>query len=335
MDALAPQAKKKSGKDAVAVVYVEGAIMTGEGEASPLDLAESMAYSTPIRKALDDVAADDSVKAVVLRVDSPGGSARGQRDHPQRHEAGEGQEAVRGLDGPGGRERRLLRGLRRGHDLRRRLDDHRLDRRRLRQVRHRRPVGQGRRRLALRQARRRGRHSGLRPGLQPRREGQAPRLHGRGLRRVQEARHRRRGSRLKKPIDELAGGRVFTGKQALDLGLVDKLGTLDDAIQSVAKQAGLKDYEVRVVPRPKSFLEGLFSDLSDRDSDSKELSTAPSAAARWLSPRQPNTLLEMALPLLKGVEPARLQAIKSVLARMTLLQQERVILMMPEVRFGD
>ena len=31
-----------------------------------------------------------------------------------------------------------------------------------------------------------------------------------------------RGARLKKPIDELAGGRVYTGKQALELGLVDK-----------------------------------------------------------------------------------------------------------------
>ena len=35
-----------------------------------------------------------------------------------------------------------------------------------------------------------------------------------------------RGARLKKPIDELAAGRVFTGRQALDLGLVDKIGRL-------------------------------------------------------------------------------------------------------------
>ena len=40
-----------------------------------------------------------------------------------------------------------------------------------------------------------------------------------------------RGTRLKKPIDELAAGRVFTGQQALDLGLVDKLGNLESAIQ--------------------------------------------------------------------------------------------------------
>jgi protease IV len=64
-----------------------------------------------------------------------------------------------------------------------------------------------------------------------------------------------RGSRLKKPLDELAGGRVFTGKQALELGLVDKIGTLLDAIQYVAAQAKLSDYDVRVVPEPKNFIE--------------------------------------------------------------------------------
>ena len=49
-----------------------------------------------------------------------------------------------------------------------------------------------------------------------------------------------RGKRLKKPIDDLAGGRVYTGKQALDLGLVDKLGTLEDArqVRRLRGQAG-------------------------------------------------------------------------------------------------
>ena len=35
-------------------------------------------------------------------------------------------------------------------------------------------------------------------------------------------------------IDALAGGRVYTGKQALELGLVDKIGTLQDAIAHIA-----------------------------------------------------------------------------------------------------
>ena len=62
-----------------------------------------------------------------------------------------------------------------------------------------------------------------------------------------------RGSRLKKPLDELAGGRVFTGKQALELGLVDRIGGLGDAIAYVAGQAKLTgDYDVRIVPPPRT-----------------------------------------------------------------------------------
>ena len=63
-----------SGKDVIAIVHVEGAIMLGEGQSSMLG-AVSGAYSEPIRRALDEVAEDDDVKAVVLRVNSPGGSA--------------------------------------------------------------------------------------------------------------------------------------------------------------------------------------------------------------------------------------------------------------------
>ncbi|MEZ6082854.1 MAG: S49 family peptidase [Phycisphaerae bacterium] len=66
--------EKESKDPSIAIVYVEGAISTGEDEVSPFG-GSSGAKSTSIRKALDKAAEDDSVKAVVLRVDSPGGSA--------------------------------------------------------------------------------------------------------------------------------------------------------------------------------------------------------------------------------------------------------------------
>ena len=62
-----------------------------------------------------------------------------------------------------------------------------------------------------------------------------------------------RGSRLKKPIDDLAGGRVYTGEQALKLGLVDRLGTMNDAIVFAAGAAKIKDYDVRVLPETEEF----------------------------------------------------------------------------------
>src|SRR5690606_2359920 len=65
---------KKSTKDAIAIVYVEGPIVEGSAEQNPFG-SSGIAYSTAIRKALHEVATDDSIKALVLRVNSPRGSA--------------------------------------------------------------------------------------------------------------------------------------------------------------------------------------------------------------------------------------------------------------------
>lgn len=60
---------------------------------------------------------------------------------------------------------------------------------------------------------------------------------------------------------ELAGGRVWTGRQAKANGLVDELGTLDDAIAFAKKEAGLdpkKDMELLMLPKASSFLDKLM-----------------------------------------------------------------------------
>ena len=49
-------------------------------------------------------------------------------------------------------------------------------------------------------------------------------------------------------INQVAQGRVWTGRQALKLGLVDQLGTLEDAIKEAARLAKLDKYDVRRVP---------------------------------------------------------------------------------------
>lgn len=41
-------------------------------------------------------------------------------------------------------------------------------------------------------------------------------------------------------VDSIAQGRVWTGKQALEVKLVDRLGTLEDAVAEAAKRAELK-----------------------------------------------------------------------------------------------
>jgi len=50
-------------------------------------------------------------------------------------------------------------------------------------------------------------------------------------------------------VDSLAQGRVWTGAQAKSNGLVDELGSLDDAITFAATAANLSDYEVEEFPK--------------------------------------------------------------------------------------
>jgi protease IV len=69
------------------------------------------------------------------------------------------------------------------------------------------------------------------------------------------------------PVEELrklAGGRIYTGRQAKENGLVDQLGTLDDAIEEAKKLAGIEDDEavkIEVLPEPTNFFETLFGDM--------------------------------------------------------------------------
>lgn len=51
-------------------------------------------------------------------------------------------------------------------------------------------------------------------------------------------------------VDSVAQGRIWTGSDALEIGLVDALGGLDRALASAAKMANLKDYSVMTFPEP-------------------------------------------------------------------------------------
>ena len=73
-----------------------------------------------------------------------------------------------------------------------------------------------------------------------------------------------RGERLAGPIESLAAGRVYTGREALSLGLIDRIGGLDDAIRLTAQQAGLEDYNIKSLPEPKGLIELLAELLADR-----------------------------------------------------------------------
>lgn len=62
-------------------------------------------------------------------------------------------------------------------------------------------------------------------------------------------------------IDKVARGRIFAGSQAAELGLVDEIGGLTKALDFAAGKGGLpKDYAVRVVPSPKTLADMLTGD---------------------------------------------------------------------------
>ncbi len=69
-------------------------------------------------------------------------------------------------------------------------------------------------------------------------------------------------------LEKLAGGRIWTGRQALENGLVDVLGSLDDAIAEAAKMGGLpadKEPELLLLPKNKGFLDQLIEGRNDTD----------------------------------------------------------------------
>ena len=59
-------------------------------------------------------------------------------------------------------------------------------------------------------------------------------------------------------VDSIAQGRVWTGKEAIENGLVDELGSLEDAIVIAADLAGIEEYRVRNYPDYKKDFKDLF-----------------------------------------------------------------------------
>jgi protease-4 len=63
-------------------------------------------------------------------------------------------------------------------------------------------------------------------------------------------------------INSIGQGRVWTGTQAVTIGLVDRLGNINDAIHSAAREAKIKNYNLVTYPEQKSFLDKFGSGLT-------------------------------------------------------------------------
>ena len=89
-------------------------------------------------------------------------------------------------------------------------------------------------------------------------------------------------------VDPLAEGRIWSAPDALKAGLVDSLGSLDDAIAAAAARAGLESYEVQYVEMPMSARDMLMKQLANSVGSLHVLtqSAASSALSDLLGPMQ-------------------------------------------------
>ncbi len=105
-------------------------------------------------------------------------------------------------------------------------------------------------------------------------------------------------------VDSVGQGRIWTGEQALEIGLVDALGDLDDAIALAAERAGLEagTYRTRLLPRPRTFLDQLNEAFGVRLAQTwQRLHATPAERALLRQVRLLEELIEM-----QGAVQARL-----------------------------
>ncbi len=256
---------ERKGPEAVAVVYATGTLVSGESGVDPLS-GEATLGSESFLRTLHRIGEDRTVKAVLLRIDSPGGSAPAcdVMWHAIR-ELGRKKPIVASLSGVAASGGYYLAvgadtivadptsitgsigvfGLRvnAAPFLEQKL---------------------GITTDTVKTAPYADWNSGLRPlRAEERRwiEAEIERIYGTFLRRVSAGR-----GRSVEEIAPLAGGRVWSGRDAYRLGLVDTLGGFDVALQMLCRRAGLDPERVRLkpYPTPRSLLEHVLERLSAR-----------------------------------------------------------------------
>lgn len=111
-------------------------------------------------------------------------------------------------------------------------------------------------------------------------------------------------SRKKTPeeIDGVGQGRVWSGSQALERGLVDQLGGLNDAIADAAKRADLgSDYQLVYVEKELSGFEKFMTSFASRARSMVSASIADALLPGWMQPHV-NGELARDMAILKGWE---------------------------------
>ena len=253
---------------------------------------------------------DDSIKAIVLRIDSPGGSAiasdvdLARADDHARREARRARSSRRCRTSR--RRAATTSRCRRTRSSRSRHAD-RIDRHLRRQDRDRRHAEtSSARNIEAVQSRPQRRASTRRARRSRRRErAKVQEQHAGVLRRVRREGGRRRGNTTPEKIDAVAQGRVWTGQQAqASIGLVDELGGLDAAIAVAKQRAKIPADERRGARRLSAATKSstrLLSSSSRRRGSAGRCWARPAAgatsAARCAADARPSRLFRRGEPL--------------------------------------
>ncbi|HKQ48786.1 MAG TPA: signal peptide peptidase SppA [Phycisphaerae bacterium] len=320
---------EESDKPAIAVVYVEGPITTGKTE-SGLFGGSSNAGSTTVRKAIAKAAADDNVKALILRVDSPGGSAIASDiicEATKRFKksgrpfvvsmgnvAGSGGYYVATLGDTIFAEPSTITGsigVVGGKLVTKGLWDW---------------VG------ITGHEYKRGKHADIMNTNRKFSEEERAKISEMMNRVYEEFKGRvveGRSDHIKGELESLAGGRVYTGKQALEIGLVDRLGGFADAIKYTANEAELgNDYELKVFPKPKNIMD-IFAEAFGGKEDKEDFVSLRTAGMQIGAKFAGLPGIAAGVEALNKLDPQKARAMKNFLIQMELLSNEGVLLVGP------
>lgn len=304
---LNPPKKVLKDEPRIAIVYATGAIASGKSSIG-FDGEVSGMGSETIVEALEKALNDEWVKAVVLRVNSPGGSALASDmiwRATQRVKAKKPIVAsMGGVAGSGGywismgcdrivAQPSTLTGsigvVGMLPDLSKLLKRFGVNVQ---------LIGKGPHleELALMK-------NGPTPALEARVRDNMLEVYGEFIRKVSE------GRKLpKQAVEALAKGRVWTGRQALDAGLVDQLGGLDDAIALARKLAGGMDPKTTSLveyPEPKTFAES----IEDMFGEYTKMSTQVKSVLVELGLESLATQVDVLAHSIRGDSRDRIQAV--------------------------
>jgi len=121
-----------------------------------------------------------------------------------------------------------------------------------------------------------------------------------------------------KDIDAVARGRIFVAKQAKDLGMIDEIGGLTDAITYAANEADVKDYEIKSIPGSRSIIDLITGKAGAGGDDETRM------------PYRPKITISVDSPL--NMMPARMRTmIGRQLQVMQLLDKRPIMLVSPYV----